>query len=361
MFLKRSIFLICSLCFLNQCIYDFYKKEFETDKDSNRLFILAALGLIPNPNHKLFQFFPATSRNLKNEQFVDAYFSDKNSGRTKILFIHGWNPAERDSDPVPGDSKKIDNIKNTFGNGIIHYQENRNSAKDKYELFLYTYRTSSGVVFNGQNFAVILKNTFKKEDKVIVVAHSMGGIVTRSAMLSSDYIPGLIDGVVTLASPLYGSPFATSNFSDNPLLKEMVSYLTGTVGGRDLRHTNNGNGQTAIVGSENDTLDFINKNLTDNSKFISYYGVLSGCSGNETFYYASGCQILSSANAGFASNDGIVPANSAILGGLTPKQFMFTGYDHSMMAFQTIDVTDVKSLSLFQSVIGSIDELLSLP
>ncbi|TGN08552.1 hypothetical protein EHS11_15525 [Leptospira ilyithenensis] len=361
MYLKRFIFLFFSLCFLNQCIYDFYKKEFETDKDSNRFFLLAALGLISNPNHKLFQFLPATSRNLKNEQFIDSYFSEKNNGRPKIIFIHGWNPAERDSDPVPGDSKKIENIQNTFRNGIIHYQENISSAKDKYELFLYTYRTSSSVLFNGQNFASVLKSAFKKDDKIIVIAHSMGGIVTRSAMLSSDYESGMIDGVVTLASPQYGSPFATPNFSDDPLLKNLVSYLTETLGGKDLRHTNKGTGQITINGSENDTLDYINTNLTDNSRFISYYGVLNGCSGNEAFYYATGCQILSSTNPGFSANDGIVPENSAILGGLTRKQLKFTGYDHSMMAFQTNDVDDLKSLALFQAVIVSVDELLALP
>lgn len=194
-----------------------------------------------------------------------------------------------------------------------------------------------------------------------MIAHSMGGIVTRSAMLSSDYEAGLIDGVVTLASPQYGSPFATPNFSDDPLLKNMVTYLTGTLGGRDLRHTNKGTGQITITGAENDTLDYINTNLTDNSRFISYYGELNGCTGNETFYYATGCQILSSTNAGFSVNDGIVPGNSAVLGNLTRKQSKFTGYDHSMMAFQTTDVDDLKSLTLFQAVIISVDELLALP
>lgn len=150
--------------FLNQCIYDFYKKEFETDKNSNRYFLLAAFGLISNPNHKLFQFLPATSRNLKNEQFIDSNFSEKNNGRPKIIFIHGWNPAERDSILFPV-ILKIENIQNTFRNGIIHYQENISSAKDKYELFLYTYRTSSGVLFNGRNFASVLKVNSKKTIK----------------------------------------------------------------------------------------------------------------------------------------------------------------------------------------------------
>ncbi|MDF3820109.1 hypothetical protein P3G55_09375 [Leptospira sp. 96542] len=351
---KLFLFLLFTILFFQSCIYDFYRKEFASDKKSNdTFFLLAALGLLPNPNQKLFQFIPGYSRNLSDLQFADASFLE-NSNKPKIVFIHGWNPAERDSDPITGDSKKIINIKNTFLNGIIHYQENRSAVLTDFDLYLYTYRTSNSILVNGRQFHQTLRSEFSDSDRVYIVAHSMGGLVTRVSLLPEVGNLPFVKTVVTLASPQFGSPFATPTFlGNNGFINEVGSYLVDTQGGKELGHTNNGNNQISLSNAENTILDGINQKFTLNAIFISIAGeLLQSCTGYETFYYKTGCDLL--VNQGFAVNDGIVPLNSAILGGGTRKNITVSNYDHSMMAFQTTNVDDTKSQTLFDLVITEI-------
>ncbi|PJZ45231.1 esterase/lipase family protein [Leptospira brenneri] len=355
--LSSFLFLLIGIVVFQSCIYDFYRKEFVSeDKKNNEALLLALLGLLPNPNQKLYGFIPGFSRNLTDSQFLSADFFPK-SAKKKIILIHGWNPAERDSDPITNDEKKIQNIKNTFSNGLIHFQEGRDSASSEFDFYLYTYRTSNSILVNGRQFHSTLRASFTDTDQVYIVAHSMGGLVTRVA-LSKDigYLP-FVRLVVTLASPQFGSPFATPSFlGSNPFLNDLGGYLVGTQGGSELGHTNQGTGQTTISGAENLVLDVLNQSYLDanlNGRFVSFAGVMAvSCNSGETFYYNTGCTILN--NAGFTQSDGIVPRNSARLGNLTYKQIDIADCDHSMMAFQTVNIDDTKSRNLFTQVITEI-------
>ncbi|TGK86669.1 hypothetical protein EHQ24_03405 [Leptospira noumeaensis] len=354
--LPYLIFLIIGGFVFQSCVYDFYRKEFVSEERVNNAALLFAwLGLLPNPNQKLFGFSPGYSRNLSNLQFIGSEFFPKSS-KKKIVLIHGWNPAERDADPITGDEKKIQNIKNTFSNGLIHFQEGRDSANSEFDFYLYTYRTSNSILVNGRQFHSTLRGYFADSDQVYIVAHSMGGLVTRVALSKDVGVLPFVRLVVTLGSPQYGSPFATSSFlGSNPFLNDLGNYLVGTQGGSELGYTNNGTGQMPLAGAENLVLDTLNQSFLDtnlNSKFISFAGVMSNCTVAETFYYNSGCNILS--NAGFTQSDGIVPANSARLGNLTYKQINVADCDHSMMAFQTTNIDDTKSRNLFTQVITEI-------
>ncbi|XDD48105.1 lipase family alpha/beta hydrolase [Leptospira sp. WS39.C2] len=358
--IKRFSFIILILLIstfsFETCIYAFYKKEFESETAENKeALLLALLGILPNPNQKLFGFIPGYSRNLSNSQFLNAEWFPK-STKKKIVFVHGWNPAERDSDPITNDDKKIQNIKNTFSNGIIHFQEGRDSANIDFDLYLYTYRTSNSILSNGRQFNSTLRAIFSNTDSVYIVAHSMGGLVTRVALSKETGELPFVRLVVTLASPQYGSPFASKNFLEaNPFANELGSYLVDTQGGQELSYTNVGNLQPVLFGANNLVLDVLNDSYIKfggNSKFISFAGVLSQCNTAETFYYQTGCTIL--ANSGFTQSDGIVPLNSARLGNLSMKQINVSDCDHSMMAFQTNQIDDLKSLNLFSQVITEI-------
>ncbi|MCT8332514.1 putative lipase [Leptospira sp. 85282-16] len=354
--LSAFVFFLIGMFVFQSCIYDFYRKEFASEKKKNyELLLLALLGLMPNPNQKLFGFVPGFSRNLSDSQFVTSDIFTK-TGKKKIVFIHGWNPAERDSDPVTNDEKKIQNIKNTFSNGMIHFQEGRESAKSEYDLYLYTYRTSNSILVNGRQFHSTLRSQFSDSDQVYIVAHSMGGLVTRVALAPENGFLPFVRLVVTLASPQFGSPFATPSFlNSNPFLNELGSYLVGTQGGSELSYTNQGQGQPTLSGAANQVLDALNQSYSSsglNGRFVSFAGVMSGCDDGETVYYNAGCNILS--NAGFTDSDGIVPINSARLGNLSYKQINVADCDHSMMAFQTKNVDDSKSQNLFMLVISEI-------
>ncbi|TGL90499.1 hypothetical protein EHQ68_03445 [Leptospira congkakensis] len=350
-----GLFLIGMIVF-QSCIYDFYRKEFVSeDKKNKEALLLSLFGLLPNPNQKLFGFLPGFSRNLSDSQFLSSDFFTK-STKKKIVLIHGWNPAERDSDPITNDEKKIQNIKNTFSNGLVHFQEGRDSANSEFDFYLYTYRTSNSILINGRQFHSTLRSYFSDSDQVYIVAHSMGGLVTRVALSKEVGVLPFVRLVVTLASPQFGSPFATSSFlGSNPFLNDLGNYLVGTQGGSELAYTNKGAGQTNLSGAENLVLDALNQSYLDtnlNSKFVSFAGVMSNCNVGETFYYNTGCSILT--NAGFTQSDGIVPVNSARLGNLTYKQINIADCDHSMMAFQTVDINDTKSRNLFTQVITEI-------
>ncbi|MBM9547284.1 hypothetical protein JWG40_09675 [Leptospira sp. 201903074] len=354
--LVSFIFILIGIVVFQSCIYDFYRKEFVSeDKKNDEALLLSLLGLLPNPNQRLYGFFPGFSRNLSDSQFVPSEFFPK-SGKKKIVFIHGWNPAERDSDPITNDEKKIQNIKNTFSNGIVHFQEGRASANNEFDLYLYTYRTSNSIFVNGKQFYGTLRSNFSDSDQVYIVAHSMGGLVTRVALTNETGSLPFVRLVVTLASPQFGSPFASPSFlGSNPFLNDLGSYLVGTQGGSELGYTNQGAGQTYLAGAENLLLDILNQsylNFNLNGKFVSFAGVMSGCNDGETLYYNTGCTILS--NSGFTQSDGIVPRNSARLGNLSYKQIDIADCDHSMMAFQTINPDDPKSLNLFTQVITEI-------
>lgn len=348
-------FIVFSFVF-QTCIYDFYRKEFVSEKQKNdEVLLLALLGILPNPNQKLFGFIPGTSRNLSNSQFLNAEWFPK-SNKKKLVFVHGWNPAERDSDPITNDEKKIQNIKNTFSNGLIHFQEGRDSANSEFDIYLYTYRTSNSILVNGRQFHSTLRSNFSDSDSVTIIAHSMGGLVTRVAMAKETGSLPFVRLVVTLASPQFGSPFASKSFlNSNSFVNELGSYLVDTQGGQELAYTNNGNLQTNLSGASNDVLDLLNDSYLNsglNSKFISFAGILSNCTVGETFYYNTGCTLLN--NAGYTSSDGIVTSNSARLGNLSYKQINVSDCDHSMMAFQTLNVDDIKSRNLFSSVISEI-------
>lgn len=361
MFRSKRTYSFAIHCFLfsflfQTCIYDFYRKEFVSEKQKNdEVLLLALLGILPNPNQKLFGFIPGASRDLSNSQFLNAEWFPK-TNKKKLVLIHGWNPAERDSDPITNDEKKIQNIKNTFSNGLVHFQEGQASANSEFDLYVYTYRTSNSILVNGRQFHSALRSHFSDSDSVAIIAHSMGGLVTRVALAKETGSLPFVRLVVTLASPQFGSPFATKSFfSSNAFVNELGSYLVDTQGGQELAYTNHGNLQTNLTGASNEVLDAINDsylNSSLNQKFISFAGILSNCSMGETFYYNTGCSILN--NAGFTNSDGIVTSNSARLGNLSYKQINISDCDHSMMAFQTVNVDDAKSLNLFTQVITEI-------
>jgi hypothetical protein len=358
---KLSVSLIVFLFLCEDCAYYVWKKQFKREEKTDDAQVLSLLGLIDNPNQALYSFVPGLSRNIGSEQFIESNFITTTSAKPKIVFIHGWNPLERDTDPFTSRTRKIDNIKGTFLNAIIHFQENQGSINTNFDLYLFTYRTSSGVVFNGEGFLTTLKKTFLTSERVIVIAHSMGGLVTRSAMKSQMYVPGLIDGVITLGSPMYGSPFASKTYlRTQSFVSELSSFLIETQGGADLSYTNTGVGQTPIENEKNLVLDYINDHFPYNDLFISYSGILSpSCDGAETFYYTTSCNILTNSSPSFSLNDGIVPENSALLGQIVLRTFRKTGYDHSMMAFQTTSVNDTKSVTFFNEVVTQLNYLVS--
>lgn len=84
------------------------------------------------------------------------------------------------------------------------FLESNQKLRDKYQLYTFSYQTDLSIEGNGRLLATVLKDAFKEMPSVIV-AHSMGGLVTRSAMVQHADIGAQIGGVITLGTPHHGT------------------------------------------------------------------------------------------------------------------------------------------------------------
>lgn len=78
------------------------------------------------------------------------------------------------------------------------------SLPGKYKLYTFSYQTDLSIQANGLKLATALKAAFD-EQQAVVIAHSMGGLVTRSAMVHHAGIGARIGGVITLGTPHHGT------------------------------------------------------------------------------------------------------------------------------------------------------------
>ncbi|HNM05174.1 MAG TPA: hypothetical protein PKK05_19825, partial [Leptospiraceae bacterium] len=179
-----------------------------------------------------------------------------------------------------------------------------------YELYFFTYLTSSTVDSNGKRFRSVLDSIFSSESGTVTVfAHSMGGLVTKAAVTESTK-PGYITRVIASGTPFHGSPWASSAFQqDKKFLGSVAAYMTGTNGGRDLAWDNFDN---SLTGASNAYLSSLNSKKDRDSLIYAYYGSLdssgSSYSGSDSTLL-TGC---SSLGTKYAPSDCIVPQISAI-------------------------------------------------
>ena len=318
-------------------------------KEDNNLWWLWLLG-VNGSNHELYYYIPGATN---NENFQPASASLKGN-RKKIVFIHGWNPSERSSDPVTTNSQKIANILLTWEDAIGYYNQNTASSYTNYEIYFFTYRTSDAVADNGQRLIDKLNEVFTAADNVTIVAHSMGGLVSKSAMYHSDNTNDIIDYLVTLGTPYYGSPFSSDAYlMDLGSMGDIISYLTNTTGGLDLAWTNTGM-SIIINGAVNSFLDILNGNTDRNTRIFPYAGVLASCADSQNqLYHEIGCTIMQNGTPAFTNNDGIVPQDSASMAGHV-NSVLKTGFDHDMLTFR-IPTDTIMATLFYTEVIAKID------
>lgn len=324
--------------------------------------IFLAYPQIVESNHALYRYVPANDTNLPTtEQFVDVAVDSK-STKPKLILVHGWDASEKSTDAITGKTKKVENINATWQYAFKFYNANMASVQTNYDLYAFTYRTANTIASNGERLINLLNHTFSKEDQVIIIAHSMGGLVSRAAIYHGNNSNDVIDTVVTLATPYYGSPYASSQYqAEIGVIGDLASFLVSTEGGKNLAHTNNGNGQTTIDGATNTYLDSLNANTDKNDRFYPYAGVLSSCSSAKSGdVYSTGCSTLKTKSPAFNQNDGIVPYNSAKMADRAVNFDALTmieaNFDHSMMSFNIPSDETLAGL-FFTEVIQKIDSI----
>lgn len=164
-----------------------------------------------------------------------------------------------------------------------------------YELFSVEYVTSNPIKNNGQELAKVLNpfiNSIRRANpsrKIVILAHSMGGLVAKSAMLEHGAVP---DAVITLGTPHHGSPLANipSSLVKKGLLSCSVSLgqncgelgfellirlFLETPGFQQLKW----DGFDGKLKGTNDWLSKLNQNNSFDDHLIAYASKKSNCTG----------------------------------------------------------------------------------
>lgn len=142
--------------------------------------------------------------------------------------LHEWSgePVQVPPDEKPGFTAIV------FIHGILSSHERFKKCQSglaqrnpDWRFFYVDYDYHAPILENGANFAETLRKHFRDKDDVVVIAHSMGGLVARLACLRLK-MP-FIRSMFLLATPNHGA-FRTSSLS---VLAQLLRILTGEVWG----------------------------------------------------------------------------------------------------------------------------------
>ena len=109
--------------------------------------------------------------------------------------------------------------------GARTYYENMYDAlydaySDEYDVLFFPYDWRKSNTTNAANLAVAINNTY---DSVILVAHSMGGLIASKYCANSSVNRGKVDKLITLGTPYTGSPqlvYVAETGDFNPFLND---------------------------------------------------------------------------------------------------------------------------------------------
>ena len=269
-----------------------------------------------------------------------------------LLLVHGWQ-----FEGVP------DSPDSSIWINFINYFEDSPELKNNFKLYYVNYYSN---YISAQALGELFRKEFEQvrvanfpSRNVSIVAHSMGGLVSKAFMYSTqDNVQGggFVSDFITLGTPHHGSPMANGparNFPYliytlvlDPLLIARVqlvedyliligspSYLQ--VNRSDMRWDNFDGlfKYNLFTKEQNNWLDTLNQQSKYDHKITAYSG--NGgrhdiTTGSQNFAYGAGYDYMKAIGLHF--NDGIVPRISAEFEGhnLKNKRF-FDGYNHTMI------------------------------
>ena len=291
----------------------------QKDDENEVLYLLGLLQPLGDYWARLYYVDPLVVGDEENINFIrEAQPSDTFSGQKKLILVSGWDTSDRsDVDyPSPNDLERRALV--TKWNHLFKTTDYDNLLLDGYQVFIFDYLTSDSIALNGSRFRYWLDRTFGSvtSQEVIIYAHSMGGIVTRTALYQGS-TPLYLRAALINGSPLHGSPGASPEYQESKsFLGALASFITQTDGGSDLRWDNfDGN----IAGASNPFLtELAAKSGRDHLIHLTYGDIDDGNSfddnGSVSTVMQSACLILHSPEF---RGDCIVPITSSQYSGVT--------------------------------------------
>jgi len=267
-------------------------------------------------------------------------------GRIPLILTHGWNFG--DATPTPPGFGYWEYFKNF----VLNDPELRSYFKPYYVKY---WSNAVSVKELGGLLRDKMEQAGFHEKQIVMISHSMGGLVSRSFMNEHSFNTGINAGkkcgdivklLITLGTSHHGSPMANGPARDNkagfplnlllPIIEASlfseVNY--DEINRSDLRWDNYDNlfNHTKYPKEKNDWLANLNSYTEYDSKLVCYSSSVTGennlsPSGVEE-EYKTGSYLMKTI-FGF-ENDGIVPVQSSSFVGHTPKRIRtFSEYNHA--------------------------------
>jgi pimeloyl-ACP methyl ester carboxylesterase/uncharacterized protein involved in tolerance to divalent cations len=178
--------------------------------------------------------------------------------RLPLILVHGWN-----GDPNFKDPTKLllwENSEYHYWHNFLAYYLSSEALQKKYHIYLYRYTSYKHVAYNAKIFRDLLTNVssttdlgkgFQKDDGITIMAHSMGGMVSRAMIEEWEGLgenAEKLKRLITLDTPHHGSIGSMDNLLTN-LPKDLDTH-----GAMDLNYDNFDNVFNA---------DFLKKNFNN--------------------------------------------------------------------------------------------------
>ncbi len=275
----------------------------------------------------------------------DASYGVPLEGRIPVLMVHGWNPNGKPASPS---GSMWSNIRDFINGDPLLYHN--------FKPYLVKY-WSNAVPINelAAQFRDALEQNGMHEQKVIILAHSMGGLVSRSMMSEYTFQDGRFSGqkcgdlvklLITLGTPHHGSPMANGPARDAkvPFLQKIYIALVESIAFDQVKYNevNRSNLHWDNYDSfldykkyseeRNEWLENLNTIRDFDKRMICYMASLDGKlflspEGTEEEFLTAA--YLQEASLGY-KNDGIVPIQSGSFAGHNLRKIRhFKGYNHS--------------------------------
>jgi pimeloyl-ACP methyl ester carboxylesterase len=275
--------------------------------------------------------------------------------RRPLILIHGWKPEGIPGVPQP-----------EVWTNFLAYFNATPSLKSAFKPYWFSYYSNdvtvpalAGSLTEALDLAGVADPSGFAARPLVVVAHSMGGLVARSYMQEHAQQVGAFAGqpggarvvkLITLGTPHHGSPMANGPARDaraglgwgsalgifDDLFFSQIGPSESEVNRSDLRWDDYDGllDYARFAAERNPWLVGLNGVTTYDAKILGYFGRLSPTTFCEFDKYCWGAVILDQAFG--LPSDGVVPLTSAVLvNGANQSRIasrFFPGYNHDQLA-----------------------------